>query len=129
MGTPALTPKAKYHPAAPPPRASGIWQVPLASVRTTLLMVLISGGLDLQCLGAGPEFPTRDWAGWQRRKQQILAPRPVVSDKGPGPRLCRKEFPQRQKVVKQVKSLLGGKGVQYRWIDTWADSERKSLSC
>ena len=27
------------------------------------------------------------------------------------------------KIVKQVKSLLGGKRVQYLWIDTWADSE------
>ena len=35
----------------------------------------------------------------------------------------RKGFPQRQKVVKQVKCLLGGKSVQYVWIDTLADSE------
>ena len=33
----------------------------------------------------------------------------MVSDKGPGLQLCRKEFPQRGKVVKQVKCLLGEK--------------------
>ena len=32
--------------------------------------------------------------------------------------LCRKEFPQRWKLVKQVKYLLGGKRVQHMWIDT-----------
>ena len=32
--------------------------------------------------------------------------------------LCRKELPQRQKVVKQVKYLLGVKRVHYLWIDT-----------
>ena len=42
--------------------------------------------------------------------------------------LCRKEFPQRWKVVKQVKYLLRGENVWYMWIDTWANSERQSLS-
>ena len=51
---------------------------------------------------------------------------PVVSDKGPSPQLFRKELPQRGKVVKRVKCLLGRKGVQYMWTDTWADSERES---
>ena len=32
----------------------------------------------------------------------------VVTDKALAPQLCRKELPQRQKVVKQVKHLLGG---------------------
>ena len=41
-------------------------------------------------------------------------------------RLCRKEFPQRWKVVKQVKCLLRGKIVQYMWIDTRAVSGRES---
>ena len=44
-------------------------------------------------------------------------------------RVCRKEFPQRQKVVNQVQCFLGGKIVQYLSIDTWADSEGGSLSC
>ena len=39
---------------------------------------------------------------WWRWKHQVLATRPVVSDKGPGLWLWRKEFPQRWKVVKQV---------------------------
>ena len=34
-----------------------------------------------------------------------------VSDQGVALGLCRKEFPQRWKVVKQVKCLLGGKRV------------------
>ena len=43
--------------------------------------------------------------------------------------LCRKEFPQRHKVVKQVKYVLRGKKVQYVWIDTWGRlRERESLS-
>ena len=54
--------------------------------------------------------------------------RPVVSDKGPELWLYRKEFPQRQKVVMQVKCLLGEKGVQYMWIGTWSDSGGGSLS-
>ena len=33
----------------------------------------------------------------------------MASDKALALWLCRKEFPQRQKVVKQVNSLLGGK--------------------
>ena len=44
-------------------------------------------------------------------------------------RVCRKEFPQRQKVVMQVKGLLGEKGVQYMWIGTWSNSGGGSLSC
>ena len=40
--------------------------------------------------------------------------------------LCRKEFPQRWKVVKQVMCLLRGKRVQYMWIGTRVDSEREN---
>ena len=40
--------------------------------------------------------------GW---KYQILATRPMVSDKRPGLQLRRTEFPQRKRVVKQVKYL------------------------
>ena len=39
-------------------------------------------------------------------------PGPVTSDKTPALRLCRKKFPPRQKVVKHVKCLLGGKVVR-----------------
>ena len=42
--------------------------------------------------------------------------------------LCRKKFPQRWEVVKQVKYLLGQR-VQHMWIDILADSEGESLSC
>ena len=76
-------------------------------------LLLISGGLDLQCLGAGPGFPARDWAGWRWRKQQILATRPVFSDKGPGPLALQKRISTKKlKVVEQVKSFLGGKRVR-----------------
>ena len=42
--------------------------------------------------------------------------------------LSRKEFPQRWKVVKQVKYLLGEERVQYMWKDIQADSEGESES-
>ena len=78
-----------------------------------------------QDLASQPEID----AGSQQWKHQILATRPMVSDKALALQLCRKEFPQRWKVLKQVKYLLWGKRVQYLWIDTWADSEGESLSC
>ena len=37
---------------------------------------------------------------------------------------AEKEFPQGQKVVKQVNYLLGGK--EHVWVDTRADSEEES---
>ena len=49
-------------------------------------------------LGSQPEIEARSW-WWEH---QILANRPVVSDKGPDLQLCWKEFLQRWKVVKQV---------------------------
>ena len=39
---------------------------------------------------------------------------------------AEKEFPQRWKVVKQVKCSLGEKRIQYVWIGTWPGSERES---
>ena len=75
----------------------------------TLTVDMIWGRLSLQQLGAGPGFPSRDGAGSRQWERQILATRPVASDKGPSP--CRKEFPQRQKVVKQVNYSLEGKRV------------------
>ena len=75
-----------------------------------------------QGLGSWPEIEVRprQWEHW------ILTTRPVASDKALALRLCRKEFPQRQRVVKQAKCLLGGKRVQYVWIDTLVGSERQS---
>ena len=67
-----------------------------------LAIELISSGLSLQGLGVRLGFPTRDWAGSLQWKHKILGTSPVVSGKGPGLWLCRKEFLQRQKVVKQV---------------------------
>ena len=43
-------------------------------------------------------------------------------------RLCRKEFPQKME-SSETKCLLGGNRVQSMWIDIWADSEGKPLSC
>ena len=62
------------------------------------------------------------WEYW------ILATRPVTSDKTLALPLCRNEFPQRQKVVKHIKSLLGGKNVPVS-RHTQADSERIMPSC
>ena len=45
------------------------------------------------------ESHTTEWLNNNHNK-------PVISDKAPALWLCRKEFPQRQKAVKQVKSLL-----------------------
>ena len=72
-------------------------------------VVLISGGLGLQCweegLGSQPETglgpggkSTRSWP-----LDQCSVTRPLAL------RLCGKEFPQRWEVVKQVKYSLGGK--------------------
>ena len=51
-----------------------------------------------------------------------------VSDQGVALGLCRKEFPQRWKVVKQVKYLLEGKRAKYMWRDTRGGLLRVSLS-
>ena len=67
-------------------------------------------------------------AGSRRWDPQILATRPVVSDKAL--RLCREEFPQRQTVVKQVfikrekSTLLVDKHVsktqrEHLWVAPW----------
>lgn len=42
--------------------------------------------------------------------------------------LCREELPQRRKVVKQIKDLIGGKRIQDLWIDTHRKTESESLS-
>ena len=52
----------------------------------------------------------------------------MVSDKTLASWLCKKEFPQTQKVVKQIKCLLGGTE-QYVWIDSCGDSERVTEFC
>ena len=53
-------------------------------------LVMISGDLSLQWLEAGLRFPARDEARSWQWENQILAIRPVASDKGPGPFLGRK---------------------------------------
>ena len=89
---------------------------------------MLSGGLSLQWLEAGPGFPARD-RGWvTAMKAPNLAIRSVVRDKGSGPEALQKGISTKE-VVKQMKYLLGGKRVQYLWIDTWADSKGESLSC
>ena len=49
-------------------------------------------------------------------ESRLLTARPLVSDKVLAPLLCRKQFLQRQ-------YLLKGKRVQYVWIDAQVDSE------
>ena len=80
------------------------------------LVVLTSSGLKWG-LSSQPEIEARV----QRWEHQILATRSVT--RTVALQLCRKEFPQRQKEVKQVKYLLGGKRVPYVFIGTWADSD------
>ena len=61
-------------------------------------------------LGSQPETE----AGSQRWEHQILATRPVVSDKGPGPSALQKKIPiKTESNEKGNMFLLGGKGVQY----------------
>ena len=54
---------------------------------------LISGGLGLQRLGARLGFAAGDWAEPWWWEYQILAARPEVSDKGPGPSTMQKRIP------------------------------------
>ena len=49
-----------------------------------------------------------------RLSYSLSEPEQVVIDKALAPQLCRKELPQRQKVVKQVKDLLGGEEYSMR---------------
>ena len=84
---------------------------------------MISGGLCLQHLGVELGFPATDWDLSQQWEHQILVTISVVTDKGL--QLCKKEFPQRWKVVKQVRCLLRGKRIQCMWIDPLADLGRE----
>ena len=92
--------------------------------------LLILSGVGLQWLAAGFGSQLETEAGLWPWACQMLASNPVVSDKALALWLCRKEFPQRQKVVKQIKYLLrGGKNkkyIWYMWIDTGVDSESLS---
>ena len=98
------------------------------------ILFLNQGWYDLRwpqpavtCRGASVLQPETE-AGSQQWEHQILATWPAVSDKALVLWFWGKEFPQRQKVMKQVKYLLGGKRVPYVWIDTRADSEWESLN-
>ena len=53
---------------------------------------LTSGGLSLRWLEMGLGSPDRDWTGSWRWKDQILAIRPVVRDKGSGPSALKKRI-------------------------------------
>ena len=82
-------------------------------------VALVCSGLK-QGFGSSSEIEVRSWQ-WE---SWILATRPVVCDKALALGFWRNEFPQRWKVVKQVKCVLvGGKGVKYVWKDTGVDSE------
>ena len=85
--------------------------VKFSVIKAKIKVIVISGSLGLQRLeqdfGSRPETEVRavQWEHW------ILTTRRLgTSGQSPGPglQLCRKEFPQRQKIVKQVKCLLGG---------------------
>ena len=79
-----------------------------------------SGGLSLQCYNSGCQF-------WPNIKVRFrwwghLATSPVVSDTALTHQLCRRDFPQRLKVLKQVKCLLEWKEYSYLWTGTEAES-------
>ena len=76
-----------------------------------------------QVFGFQPETEAGSWQ-WE---QQILGTRPVVRDQALALQLCSKEFPQRHKVVKQVKCLFRGKeystcGETHRWAQRVLES-------
>lgn len=83
---------------------------------------------------AGPGFPGRD--GGRVTELRALNPScwPVVRDKALALELCREEFPERQKAVKQVKSAVEGKeygtcGQTHGWTHTQEESHpRGSLN-
>lgn len=56
------------------------------------IIYLISSGLGLQQLEMGLGFPARDWTGSWQWKDQILAIRPVVRDKGSDPSALEKRI-------------------------------------
>ena len=87
-------------------------------------IILISGGLTLQWLEQGLSSQTS--GGGENTIFQSLEQWSVTG--ALALQLCRKEFPQRQKVMKQIKYVLKGK-IQDMWIDTQADSEGAALSC
>ena len=74
---------------------------------------MISGSLGLQRLEVKlgvPEFGARLW----QLKHQILATRPVVSDKGPGPLALQKRIPIKMESSETIKVLIkGGKCMVY----------------
>ena len=91
------------------------------------LYVSQSGGLSLQQYNSGCQF-------WPNIKVRFrlwghLATSPVVSDMALTHQLCRKEFPQRLKILKQIKCLLGWKENSYLWTGTEAGSKTESRFC
>ena len=91
---------------------------------------LILDGFGLQQLEAGLWFPwqrVRSGCGYENTESYPLGQWSVKSPWSFA--FAEKEFPQRQKVVKQVKYLLGEKKVQYMEGDTQATSEGELLSC
>ena len=91
---------------------------------------LISCGLSLQWLGEVLGLPARDWAGSQPWKHQILATRPGVSDKGPGPLALQKRISTIIESSEDSKVLNKRKKSTVHVDKHMGEfSERKSLSC
>ena len=89
--------------------------------------IVISGGLSKQQLEVGLGFPARVWAGSWWRKHQILATRPVVSDKDPGPLALRRRIPPKMESSETSQVFIKGRErVPYMWIDTRVNSGRDS---
>ena len=90
---------------------------------------LISGGLGLQRLGARLGFAAGDWAEPWWWEYQILAARPEVSDKGPGPSTMQKRISTKMESSEASEVFIKRKRAQYVWLDTEAHSEGESLGC
>ena len=65
------------------------------------MVVMILGGLSLQLLRWGFNSQPEIEAMLQQWEHRILATRPMVSDKAVAFDIAEKEFPWRQKVMKQ----------------------------
>ena len=67
-------------------------------------------------------------AGLQPSKHRIIATRPVVTDKGPGPSALQKRTSMEMEESEASKVFYEQEGVQCAWTNTQADSEGESLS-
>ena len=89
-------------------------------------VVLILGGLSLQRLGMGLQFPhQRDWVQVLATRSPILATGPVVSDQALTLWLCRRSIPTKMESSETSKVFIRRKKSTV-YVDRWADPEKES---